>query len=1005
MAIETLGAALRQINRLFAEGVVAGLSDAQLLERFLTHGDDGAFEALVARHGPMVLSVCRGILRDPHDAEDAFQATFLVLVRKGGTIRGREALAGWLHRVAHRVAIQANVAAARRLRHERQVAEMAVTSSANDPAAPDDLVPALHAEIARLPEKYRLPIVHCDLEGMTQAQAAGQLHWSRRTLSHRLAAGRARLRSRLARRGLAPDGATLGAMLLREARVAVPPAWREATVHAAVAAVRPTVTVGGVSAAAQQLAQEVFRVMLLRKLTSASATLLAAGLIAWGTSVALVSLGRKVPNGAATPPAPAIRPTADATVPPPQPGPDDTAGTFPARGRVLDPDGKPAAGAGVYVRHYGEIRWGLLDPMIARQKGRVASTDADGRFHFDLDKGASDGSYYSSEVGWHKAQIAVGAPGFAPVWIEAGKMVKGGEIALRLVQDDVPVRGRVLDPQGRPVAGVAVRIRAIWEFKDGVDLDAMLASGAVDEDMSRMARQYGESLGSPAPTWRADPAPLWPGGRNGWMTGADGRFEVQGIGRDRIARLEFHGGVADGTLDVMARPAKAPPVARPLPSLHREMTIKDREAAFLGFYPQGTQLVGATFDYIAGPTKPITGVVRLKGSGKPVEGAIVDGADPGTHTRVTARTDAAGRFRLDGVPKAGFYRIGVMPRHGIDPFLHAEKIIEDTEGLKPIEAVIEVPPGVIVTGRLIDRTTGRTITPADVEYTKARDNVATGDARSFARLADGAFGLTVPPGRGMLAGAAAVGEKDDPYVAARLKAADRTNERNDNIYTYQLVGFHTYRFIDVPAGAGPVVVDLELTRGLGRAGRLIDPDGRPVVGAEAYGLSAREWSGTGHSRALDTDTFEVGGLEPGHPRLVVFTHRARKLVGAIVLKDEDLKSNAPLEVKLVPVGAITGRLLDDDGLPLAGATLDVEMFDPDRPRGFACSFGEKVTADAQGRFRLEAFVPGVQTEVYIAAPDRRGVLLDGGDALRKPVLKPGEARDLGDVKAKEIRQQ
>ncbi len=287
---------------------------------------------------------------------------------------------------------------------------------------------------------------------------------------------------------------------------------------------------------------------------------------------------------------------------------------------MLDPDGKPVAGAGVYVRPYAERRWSEIDPMAARQKGRVAATDADGRFHFELDKGASDGSYWSGVTGWHKAQIAVAAPGFAPAWVEAGDMVKRGEMALRLVRDDVPVRGRVLDSQGRPVAGVVVRIRAIWEVNDGVDLDAMLASGAVDEEnMSQIARRYGDSLGSAAPTWQADPAPLWPGGRNTWTTDADGRFEVQGIGRDRIARLEFHGGgVADGTLDVMARPAKAPPRARPLPSDGARP-----RTAFYGHYPQGTQLVGATFDYIAGPTKPIVGVVRLKGSGKPVEGAIV----------------------------------------------------------------------------------------------------------------------------------------------------------------------------------------------------------------------------------------------------------------------------------------------------------------------------------------------------------------------------------------------
>ena len=216
MAIETMGAALQQINQLFAAGVMSGLSDSQLLERFLTQADVEAFEVLVGRHGPMVLSVCRAILRDPHDAEDAFQATFLVLVKTGGTIRGRDALAGWLHRIAHRVAHQANLAAARRRRYEKEVGQMAIATSTNEPAARDDLLPVLHQEIARLPEKLRVAIVHCDLEGMTQAQAAEQLHLSRRTLQLRLAEGRLRLKRCLAGRGVAPDGAALEALLLRE---------------------------------------------------------------------------------------------------------------------------------------------------------------------------------------------------------------------------------------------------------------------------------------------------------------------------------------------------------------------------------------------------------------------------------------------------------------------------------------------------------------------------------------------------------------------------------------------------------------------------------------------------------------------------------------------------------------------------------------------------------------------------------------------------------------------
>ncbi|MHC5544165.1 RNA polymerase sigma factor, partial [Singulisphaera rosea] len=112
--MESLGAAIRQINRLFGRGTVAGCSDAELLERFASGQEAGAIEGLVARHGPMVLSVCRGILKDPNDAEDAFQATFLILVKKSRTLRNQNALGPWLYRVAHRVAIQANAAAARR---------------------------------------------------------------------------------------------------------------------------------------------------------------------------------------------------------------------------------------------------------------------------------------------------------------------------------------------------------------------------------------------------------------------------------------------------------------------------------------------------------------------------------------------------------------------------------------------------------------------------------------------------------------------------------------------------------------------------------------------------------------------------------------------------------------------------------------------------------------------------------------------------------------------------
>jgi RNA polymerase sigma factor (sigma-70 family) len=998
MAIETLRAALRQINRLFAEGVVTGLSDAQLLERFHTQHDAGAFEALVGRHGPMVLSVCRGILRDPHDAEDAFQATFLVLVAKGRTIRGRDAVGGWLHQVAHRVAIQANTALARRRTLERQVGQMAVATGANGPAPSDDLLPALHEEIARLPEKYRLAVVHCDLEGMTQAQAARQLHWSERTIHQRLAEGRARLKRRLARRGLLPEGANLGAVFLREAQAAVPAAWSEATVRAALATVNHTMTVGVVSAAATQLAQEVFKVMLLQKLKLGSATLLAAGFIAWGASAALVSIepqrSKKTVASAASP----EQPTAATAAPQPKPATADPAGTFAVRGRVLDPDGKPVAGAEISVRHHAEVQWNPIDPMAARQKGRVAVTDGDGQFHFEIDKTASD---VSSEggPGWHKAQIAAAAPGFAPAWLEAGDLVKGGEATLHLIRDDVPIRGRVVDSQGRPVAGVVIRTQLIWEVKDGLDLDAMLASGEVDEN--KMARQYGHF--QRAATWQADPAPLWPGGRNAWTTGTDGRFEVRGVGRDRIARLEFHGGgVADGTLDVLARAAKTPPKARP--ARQSDMLMFGREGAFKGRYPQGTQLVGATFDYIAGPTKPITGVLRLKGSGKPVEGAIVRVADPATHTVVTARTDAAGHFRLDGVPKGEFYQLSLNPRPGIDPFLGHEAIFDDTEGLKPIEAAIEVPTGVIVTGRLIEKATGRAVEPAYVNYIKAPDNVGAGHAAlGFSRLADAAFGLTLPPGHAMIAALAAVSANDDPYVGAHLRAADKGKGIGDFSDTenikFPLSGYHVYRYINVPADAQPLTVELELTRGEARKGRLIGPNGKPVTGARVYGQTSR-W---GNFRTLEADSFDVYGLERGRPRLVLFAHQDLHLVGSVVLKDDDVKSEAPLVVRLERAGSIKGRLVDQDDQPLAGAKLGAMTYCaegvnlPGGPDGLWPD-NETITADADGRFQVDGLKRDAKTFISVTAGTRPNVRLSAGHVLENLTAEPGEVRDLGNVR-------
>jgi RNA polymerase sigma factor (sigma-70 family) len=243
-----------------------GASDGRLLAQFLARRDEAAFTALVRRHGPMVLGVCRRVLGNAADAEDAFQATFLVLLHKARALRGRAVLGDYLHGIARRTALKARAAAARRRAREQALAgEVAVGVEVRN-----DWLPLLDEELARLPEKYRLPIVLCDLEGRTRQEAAGLLAWPEGTVAGRLARARALLAKRLLRGaqmlagvwpGLLVQG-SLGPGLVRE------------TVQAAAAVAGSKAAV--VSPGAATLAQGVLQTMLWNKLKIGAIVLLAA---------------------------------------------------------------------------------------------------------------------------------------------------------------------------------------------------------------------------------------------------------------------------------------------------------------------------------------------------------------------------------------------------------------------------------------------------------------------------------------------------------------------------------------------------------------------------------------------------------------------------------------------------------------------------------------------------------------------------------------------------------
>jgi RNA polymerase sigma factor (sigma-70 family) len=283
MGIGDRGIALHHLNTLFSVGMIGGLTDAQLLERFTSQRDETAelaFRVLVERHGPMVLRVCRAVLRDAHDADDAFQATFLVLLRRAGSLWVGDSLGPWLHQVAYRTASCARSAASRRRQHELRAAEM--TARPRNGGERDELGAVLHEELARLPERYREAVVHCLLEGLTPQQAARHLNCPVGTVHSRLARGRRTLAKRLARRGFA--GAIIAAALADDAASAC---MSCELVVATARAARLSVSEGAaakalLSARAITLTQGVLQFMVFTKIKIAVAVLLVFGIAVLG---------------------------------------------------------------------------------------------------------------------------------------------------------------------------------------------------------------------------------------------------------------------------------------------------------------------------------------------------------------------------------------------------------------------------------------------------------------------------------------------------------------------------------------------------------------------------------------------------------------------------------------------------------------------------------------------------------------------------------------------------
>ena len=301
----------------------ASAPDEELLERFVTQRDEPAFTALLRRHGPMVWGVCQRLLAHRQDAEDAFQVTFLILARKAAAISRRQLLANWLFGVARRAALNMRAMRARRARHEQSCGDLPdVQATVETPW--DDIHAVLDEELARMPTKYRLPLLLCGLEGMTHADAGKYLGWPTGTVAGRLSRGRELLRTRLLRRGVTAPAAALTAVLAPDAvSAAVPPQLVATSVRSAAALVMAGQSAAAVvSPAVAMLMREVLRKMFLSRLLMTT-TLMAVLALTLATAGAIGHLTPSAETPISAPVSLAqkqIRPPAAAPSPWPVPG-------------------------------------------------------------------------------------------------------------------------------------------------------------------------------------------------------------------------------------------------------------------------------------------------------------------------------------------------------------------------------------------------------------------------------------------------------------------------------------------------------------------------------------------------------------------------------------------------------------------------------------------------------------------------------------------------------------
>jgi RNA polymerase sigma factor (sigma-70 family) len=906
MAQGVLGTVLSHLRRLVSAQAVDG-TDAELLSWFIGQRDEKAFEALIYRHGPMVWDVCRNVLQNATDADDAFQATFLVLACKAASIRKHDSVAGWLYGVASRIAARAKTEAARRRARERQAVTMPRLDS--DAGAAPEVRSILHQELGCVPEKYRAPMVLFYLEGRSYEETARQLQCPMGTVKSRLARGKEMLRSRLLRRGVALSAGWAVTVLAPCPAAASPTPLIHGAVKAAgrVAAGR-SVSAGVISARALALATELLRKAALLRLAVITGILLAA--------VVAVGAGLMV-RRAETEKAAGEKPTR------PEPRHDGTEKngllraeqipatvpfypTVPRRlspsGTVVDPNGRPAAGVVVSI----------FALAIVNDRGQyfttTTSTDAQGCFA--VEKLMSPRLGNVRFMPYHRCDLVIMDKDETRILAWRALTPEALARPLKIaIPSAARIRGKLVDEAGKPVADARITVREM----------ATLGTAGVISSDDQAGTILNVSLSRRAPSTTSDD---------------EGRFEVAGLP-----------GLVRCTLQI-----SSPDFIEQ--TIFAATTDQSRPSEIIQLGSDQDETVVAKPIYASGFTLVMKrghswlGRVLAGDTGQPLPRAVIAlGNRYGAQN--PARADNQGRCRIGHLP-AGTYTALIYDLTDGTDYLGMVTTIEVPSPAGKEESTFRLVRGIPVSGRVVDLDAGKGIPGLEVTHELTSSEPVTKlKARAVRTDAQGRFRIAVPPGKGRVTAFSADSSGKDERV-----------------------------YKDVVVEPGRPVSDIQIRVGQGSVikGRILDPKGQAVAGTRV-GLEWGEKSGFPiWSTVTDPDgQFTFTGLPNlGSYRCSAIDAGRRLGARVEVPLQEDRRKPTVLEIALRPLAEAVGRVVGEDGRPVAHATLRLHFRETGRngKEQVMDLETEGPGTDADGRFRLDRLIadPSRRYSVEVAAP-------------------------------------